>query len=121
MIVTLGYKIDLATRACSNIWRFEAFFNLKVLSKGERERESASMDCRRDTETLLDHEAQSYCTVMWFISEMYELQCRLDPLLTDERLTHMNGSSAELNPHRQVRVTFVSCTKCLYCHCAAFL
>ncbi len=70
-----------------------------------RERQSAYVDerervceygqkCRRDTKTLFDHEAQCYCTILWFISEVHELQCRLDSLLTEWQLTHMNGSNA---------------------------
>ncbi len=52
--------------------------------------------CRRDTKALFDHEAACYCTVLWFISEVYELHCRLEsPLtVTEWWLTHINGSNA---------------------------
>lgn len=32
--------------------------------------------------TFFDHEAQCYSTLLWFISEVYELHCRLESLLT---------------------------------------
>lgn len=56
----------------------------------ERERERAHVDeraceygekCRRDMKTFLDHETECYSTILWFISEMYELRCRLESVL----------------------------------------
>ncbi len=66
LVIALDYKIDLATRVCSNIWRFGAFFFNLIMLKGivlprgeracscgwEKERETERLWCGWERESL---------------------------------------------------------------------
>lgn len=74
-----------------------------------------------NTKTLLDLKADCYCTVLWFVSEMSELHCRVDSLLTvtaDSLRTGPVRVECALAGHRRckrlVYVMSVSSVRCIY-------